>query len=87
MSDIYTVTLISTYVGIVYAFNVSVSSVVKEKAEELNVQILSFNVIYRFIESLKQQLTERMPTIEQKEIIGRYLQHCLCCNVTLVFIC
>ena len=62
----------SQYTGIVYAFNVGVPSGVKEKASLAGVPLLSFNVIYRFIDSLKQQLTARLRPVEETVVIGEW---------------
>ena len=53
-----------------YGFNVSVPSEVKAAAEQRNVPIRNYNVIYRLIEDLRKELTARLPPVEEEELQG-----------------
>ncbi|GAV07598.1 hypothetical protein RvY_17415 [Ramazzottius varieornatus] len=57
--------------AVIYAFNVRCPEDVKKLAKETKTEIKTFNIIYRLVEDLKVQLTERLPLAEIEEIIGQ----------------
>ena len=58
------------FVGIIYAFNTKVSSNVAALANEKNVPIKEHNVIYKLIDDLRDELTERLEPVEEEVVIG-----------------
>uniref|UniRef100_G3MKY6 Translation initiation factor IF-2, mitochondrial n=1 Tax=Amblyomma maculatum TaxID=34609 RepID=G3MKY6_AMBMU len=67
------VELVQPFNGIVYAFHVPVSSAAKEAAEEGNVDIRTYNVIYHLIDDIKKELGKRLPLLDEEEIHGEAL--------------
>ncbi|CAH1790689.1 unnamed protein product [Owenia fusiformis] len=64
------VDLAAAFDGVVIGFNVTLSDAVKRHAKAQGVTIRHFNIIYRLMEFLKEQLTERLPSTQQENIIG-----------------
>lgn len=62
--------LASLFNGLVYGFNVPISSDMKEAAVSKKVVISEFNVIYKLIDHLKGQLNKEMPLIHREHIQG-----------------
>ncbi len=62
--------LAEAFHGRVYTFNVATPPAVRADAERLGVQIRDFNVIYRLVADLKQQITAVLPTVPSEEILG-----------------
>uniref|UniRef100_A0A0N5AP46 Translation initiation factor IF-2, mitochondrial n=1 Tax=Syphacia muris TaxID=451379 RepID=A0A0N5AP46_9BILA len=54
----------------VYCFNLQLNRSLKACAEKKRVNVQCFNVIYRFVESIKNQLSEMVPTEKEMQIIG-----------------
>lgn len=54
----------------IYTFNVETSSKIKQRADAAEVQIDNFNVIYRLIESLKAELSARLPKKMELHLVG-----------------
>lgn len=55
------VELSETFDGIVYAFNVKTPSNVKKTAQSKGVPIKNFNVIYKLVDDLKDEISKRLP--------------------------
>lgn len=53
-----------------YTFNVETSQKIKQKAETAEIQIDSFNVIYRMVEALKGELSARLPKQTELHLVG-----------------
>lgn len=64
------VEMAAIFKGIVYGFNVQVPSKVAQLAKSKGVIIKSHNVIYKLIDDIKKQLTERLPPLQVEETIG-----------------
>ncbi|GAB6025244.1 hypothetical protein CHUAL_010664 [Chamberlinius hualienensis] len=56
--------------GVIYAFNVATLPSAKTLATTNNVPIQNFNIIYRLIEDLRDKLKERLPQVEEDEVLG-----------------
>lgn len=54
----------------IYTFNVETSAKLKQRADAAGIQIDSFNVIYRMIESLKGELSARIPKLTELHLVG-----------------
>ncbi|XP_039281839.1 translation initiation factor IF-2, mitochondrial isoform X2 [Nilaparvata lugens] len=68
--SLYDVTVAEPFNGIIYAFNVGVLDDAKALAEEKNVRIHSFNVIYSLIDDLKTEINKVLPPIDVENILG-----------------
>lgn len=64
------VELAETFNAIIYAFNVDVPPNLKKSIEESNVVIKHFNVIYKLIDDIKEEINSRLPVKETEEILG-----------------
>lgn len=54
----------------IYLFNVQPPPAIRQQAEQDGVRIEQFNVIYRLIESLKNELSAQLPTLTEMELVG-----------------
>ena len=61
------------FLGIIYAFNTRVQSAVSTVALEKKVPIKEHNVIYKLVEDLQEELTNRLEPVEEEIIIGMFL--------------
>ena len=57
--------------GHVYAFNIPVNREIKTEANSKSVPIIECNVIYKLIDTLKEELSKKMPPRETEDIIGK----------------
>lgn len=57
-------------IGIIYSFNVAVLNEAKELAKTNKMTIKNFNIIYRLVDDLKEEINARLPTKEQDTILG-----------------
>ncbi|KAK8785452.1 hypothetical protein V5799_008179 [Amblyomma americanum] len=64
------VELAQPFNGIVYAFHVPVLGAAKEAAEEGDVDIRTYNVIYHLIDDIKKELGKRLPLLDVEEVHG-----------------
>lgn len=64
------VELAETFKGIIYAFNVECPGRIKEKAIAANVTIKHHNVIYKLVDDIKAELSQRLPPKEVEEVLG-----------------
>lgn len=62
--------LAETFNAIIYAFNVDLPPSLKNTVEESNVVVKHFNVIYKLIDDIKEEITARLPPKEIEEILG-----------------
>ena len=58
--------------GVIYAFNVKCPPNVNDNARAKNVPIKHFNVIYKLMDDLRDEIQARLPPIQKEEIIGKY---------------
>lgn len=59
---------------VIYAFNVGVANTqVTKLAKELDVTIKRFNVIYHLVDDLKNEISERLPLLDEEVIYGEGL--------------
>lgn len=58
------------FIAIIYTFNVSPPSSVKTAADQSSVRIESYNVIYRLISAIRQELSSRLPVKTELELVG-----------------
>ncbi|XP_014674970.1 PREDICTED: translation initiation factor IF-2, mitochondrial-like isoform X2 [Priapulus caudatus] len=56
--------------GVVYAFNVKSPDSIYALARQKNVLIKNYNVIYKLIDDLREQLNSRLPLTDEEEILG-----------------
>uniref|UniRef100_T1JA40 Translation initiation factor IF-2, mitochondrial n=1 Tax=Strigamia maritima TaxID=126957 RepID=T1JA40_STRMM len=56
--------------AVVFSFNTNTLSDAKETAKKKRVQIKDFNVIYRLIDAIKEEINSRLPTTLREEILG-----------------
>ncbi|KAL6744197.1 hypothetical protein Aduo_017157 [Ancylostoma duodenale] len=56
--------------AVIYLFNVQPPPAIRQQAEQDGVRIEQFNVIYRLIESLKNELSAQLPTLTEMELVG-----------------
>jgi len=64
------VSLAETFKGIVYGFNVSILESARKLAKTNSVPFKSFNIIYRLVESIREELNARLPLVEKEQILG-----------------
>ncbi|XP_075556004.1 mitochondrial translation initiation factor 2 [Dermacentor variabilis] len=67
------VQLAQPFNGIVYAFHVPVLGAAGSAAEEGNIDIRSYNVIYHLIDDIKKELGKRLPLLDEDEVHGEAL--------------
>ncbi|XP_023572201.1 translation initiation factor IF-2, mitochondrial isoform X2 [Octodon degus] len=56
--------------GIIYGFNVNVSKAIQQSAAKKGVKIKLHKIIYRLIEDLQEELSNRIPCIVEEQPIG-----------------
>ncbi|XP_072295692.1 translation initiation factor IF-2, mitochondrial [Eucyclogobius newberryi] len=64
------VTLAHTFSGCVYGFNVSAPRSVQQSAQKKDVPLKLHSVIYKLIEDLKEELSQKLPPETQQSILG-----------------
>ncbi|KAL1416566.1 hypothetical protein MTO96_043394 [Rhipicephalus appendiculatus] len=64
------VELAQPFNGVVYAFHVPVLGAAASAAEEGNVDIRSYNVIYHLVDDIKKELGKRLPLLDVDEVHG-----------------
>ncbi|KAF5295195.1 hypothetical protein FQA39_LY13200 [Lamprigera yunnana] len=64
------ITLAKAFNGIIYAFNVSCSSTLQEKAQLEGVHVKHHNIIYKLIDCIKQNINKLLPEIQVEEVLG-----------------
>ena len=61
----------SYFDGIIYTFNARVSDSMRKQASALGVTIKEFNIIYKMVDDLREELTFKMPAVEVDHQIGK----------------
>merc|ERR1711874_807475 len=57
--------------GIIFAFNIRVTDAIRKAASAIyDTTIREHNVIYAMIDDLKEELSQKMPTVDKEHIIG-----------------
>lgn len=64
------VILAETFDGIIYTFNIDISRQIEKLAEEKNVIIKPFNVIYHLINDMKTEISSKLPLVQEEDILG-----------------
>eukprot|EP00057_Strongylocentrotus_purpuratus_P033429 XP_791373.3 PREDICTED: translation initiation factor IF-2, mitochondrial-like [Strongylocentrotus purpuratus] len=64
------VELAHTFEGAVVGFNVAATQEAEEAAKAKGVPLKMHNIIYRLVDDLKEDLSNRLPLLEQESIIG-----------------
>nr|XP_012633276.1 translation initiation factor IF-2, mitochondrial isoform X1 [Microcebus murinus]XP_012633277.1 translation initiation factor IF-2, mitochondrial isoform X1 [Microcebus murinus] len=64
------VNLAETFDGVIYGFNVNASNVIQQSATKKGVKIKLHKIIYRLIEDLQEELSNRLPCIVEEYPIG-----------------
>jgi len=57
--------------AIVYAFNTSIPHQLEISAQDQDVSVRKYNVIYHLINDLKAEISDKMPLAELEEVLGR----------------
>lgn len=57
--------------AVIYAFNVPCSEPMRELAEATGVHIKEFNVIYKLIDDVKEEINKRLPAKEVEDVVGK----------------
>ena len=65
------VQLAADFGGFVYAFNAKVLEAAKSKAAEAGVAVKEFNIIYKLIDDLRDEISARMPVEDLEETLGK----------------
>lgn len=60
----------SLFGAIIYCFNVKTPAQIKSEAKKKGVEIRHLNVIYHLVDDVKRELSSKMPTTEEEEILG-----------------
>lgn len=47
---------------------------IKDLAKSKNVEIRLFNIIYRLIDDLKEELSKALPLLPEEEILGKFMK-------------
>ncbi|RZC40071.1 translation initiation factor IF-2, mitochondrial, partial [Asbolus verrucosus] len=64
------VELAKTFKALIYAFNINCPPHIQELAENEGVTIKFHNIIYKFVDDVKEELNKRLPEKETEEVIG-----------------
>ncbi|KAJ3648830.1 hypothetical protein Zmor_020602 [Zophobas morio] len=64
------VELAQIFKGIIYAFNVNCNPNIMDLAENAGVQIKFYNVIYKLVDDVKEEINKRLPEKEVEEVVG-----------------
>ena len=64
------VELAHTFSGAVIGFNVTASEEAEEMASAKSVPLKMHNIIYRLIDDLREDLSSRLPFLDEESIIG-----------------
>lgn len=64
-------TLAAQFDGVVYAFNSAVSDARKRQAAAARVPVREYDIIYRLIDDLKEELSVKLAPVEVEETVGR----------------
>lgn len=64
--------LAHTFEGAVVGFNVAATQEAEEAAKAKGVPLKMHDIIYRLVDDLKEDLSNRLPLLEQESIIGEF---------------
>ncbi|XP_076659263.1 mitochondrial translation initiation factor 2 [Halictus rubicundus] len=64
------VELAETFNAIIYRFNVNVSRGIEDEAAKKEVQIRNYNVIYKLVDDIKQEINNILPQVDVEEVLG-----------------
>ncbi|KAK6029967.1 translation initiation factor IF-2 [Ostertagia ostertagi] len=56
--------------ALIYLFNVEPPAAIRRQAEQDGVRIELYNVIYRLVEALKDELSQQLPALTEMELVG-----------------
>ncbi|KZC06318.1 Translation initiation factor IF-2, mitochondrial, partial [Dufourea novaeangliae] len=56
--------------GIVCGFNVDIPSKLKEEADEKQISVRQYRVIYKFVDDVKNEINRQLPEIDVEEVLG-----------------
>lgn len=62
--------LADTFKGMVFGFNVKMSKKVQSFAKQLDISVKQHKIIYKLLEDIKDELSNRLPQIEQETVTG-----------------
>ncbi|XP_023683911.2 translation initiation factor IF-2, mitochondrial [Paramormyrops kingsleyae] len=63
-------TLAETFSGVIYGFNVKANKSIQQKASKQGIQIKLHKIIYKLIDDLKDELSNRLPPTVKQSVIG-----------------
>lgn len=58
--------------AVMYLFNVECPPLVRAEAEQSNLKLVNFNIIYRLVEDLQRRLGDLCPVADSEHIVGWY---------------
>lgn len=64
------VELAEVFNAVIYAFNVDVVPSLKNNMDSIKVPIKYHNVIYKLIDDIKEEINQRLPSLEIEEVLG-----------------
>lgn len=56
--------------AIIYGFNVNAIKTIKEMADAKGVSLRFYNVVYKLIDNIKEEIHNALPEVDVEEIIG-----------------
>ncbi|XP_078041067.1 mitochondrial translation initiation factor 2 [Augochlora pura] len=59
-----------TFNAIIYRFNVGVSRTIEEQAGKMGIQIRNYNVIYKLVDNVKEEINNKLPAIDVEKKLG-----------------
>ncbi|XP_043509365.1 translation initiation factor IF-2, mitochondrial isoform X1 [Frieseomelitta varia] len=62
--------LADTFEAIIYGFNVNAIKTIKEMADARGVSLRFYNVVYKLIDNIKEEIHNVLPEVDTEEIIG-----------------
>lgn len=64
------VELAETFNAIIYAFNTNCAASVEDEVDKKGVPLKQYNVIYKLVDDVKEEINKRLPSKEVEEILG-----------------
>ncbi|XP_076284203.1 mitochondrial translation initiation factor 2 isoform X2 [Lasioglossum baleicum] len=65
------VELAETFNAIIYRFNVNISRGIEDDATKKEVRIRNYNVIYKLVDDVKQEINNILPEVDVEEVLGK----------------
>ncbi|XP_011140338.2 translation initiation factor IF-2, mitochondrial isoform X2 [Harpegnathos saltator] len=62
--------LAETFNAILYHFNVNIPKNLQQEAEKKEISVRAYNVIYKLIDDVKEEINKRLPSLDAEEVIG-----------------